>query len=331
MEELPFEKIKRKILVKKESETNFLYGNKPENKPVKELISNGVICLNKPQGPTSHQTAEYVKNILNLKHVGHGGTLDPHVTGVLPIALENATRITQTLLIAGKEYIALMHLHKSVEEKDIKKGFEEFTGKIKQLPPIRSAVKRQLREREIYYIKILEIENQDILFKIGCQAGTYIRKYISDLGKNLKTNAHMLQLVRTKAGPFNDKEMYTMQEIKDAYEYYKECDESHLKRIIKPIEFAIQHLPKIWVHDTTVDSLCHGTDLSIPGISKIESDIKSDDLVAVLTLKNELICLGNTVLTTEEIDKNEKGKAIKTTKVFMKPDIYPKWKKLMNN
>ena len=159
----------------------------------------------------------------------------------------------------------------------------------------------------------------------------YIRKYISDLGKNLKTNAHMLQLVRTKAGPFNDKEMYTMQEIKDAYEYYKECDESHLKRIIKPIEFAIQHLPKIWVHDTTVDSLCHGTDLSIPGISKIESDIKSDDLVAVLTLKNELICLGNTVLTTEEIDKNEKGKAIKTTKVFMKPDIYPKWKKLMNN
>src|SRR3989344_6685001 len=151
MEELPFEKIKRKILVKKESETNFLYGNKPENKPVKELISNGVICLNKPQGPTSHQTAEYVKNILNLKHVGHGGTLDPHVTGVLPIALENATRITQTLLIAGKEYIALMHLHKSVENKKIKKGFDEFTGKIKQLPPIRSAVKRQLREREIYY------------------------------------------------------------------------------------------------------------------------------------------------------------------------------------
>jgi len=331
MEELPFEKIKRKILVKKESETNSLYGNKPENRPVNELINNGVICLNKSQGPTSHQTAEYVKNILNLKYVGHGGTLDPHVSGVLPIALENATRITQALLIAGKEYVALMHLHKPVEEKDIKKGFEEFTGKIKQLPPIRSAVKRQLREREIYYIKILEIENQEILFRIGCQAGTYIRKYISDLGKNLKTNAHMLQLVRTKAGPFNDKESYTLQEIKDAYEYYKEGDESNLRKIIKPIEFAIQHLPKIWVHDTTVDSLCHGTDLSIPGISKLESNIMPNDLVAVLTLKNELICMGNAALTTEEIIKNEKGKAIKTTKVFMKPDIYPKWKKPTNN
>ena len=171
------------------------------------------------------------------------------------------------------------------------------------------------------------MEDQDVLFRIGCQAGTYIRKYISDLGENLKTNAHMLQLVRTKAGPFRDKEMYTMQEIRDAYEYYKKGDESYLKKIIKPIEFAIQHLPKIWVQDTTVDSLCHGTDLSIPGISKLESDIKKDDLVAVLTLKNELICLGNAILTTEEIINMEKGKSIKTTKVFMKPDIYPKWKK----
>jgi len=327
MEELPFEKIKRKILVKKESETNNSYGTDPENRTVKELINSGVICLNKSQGPTSHQTAEYVKNILNLKHVGHGGTLDPHVTGVLPIALENATRITQTLLIAGKEYVALMHLHKPIDNKKILNGFEEFKGKIKQLPPIRSAVKRQIREREIYYIEIIEMGNQDVLFRIGCQAGTYIRKYISDFGNNLKTNAHMLQLVRTKAGPFNDKEMYTMQEIKDAYEYYKEGDESHLKKIIKPIEFATQHLPKIWVQDTTVDSLCHGTDLSIPGISKLESDIKKDDLVAVMTLKNELICLGNVILTSEEIIKMERGKAVKTAKVFMKPDIYPKWKK----
>lgn len=327
MNKLPFEKIKRKILIKKESETDNSYGCYPEKRSIKRLIKNGVICLNKPSGPTSHQTADYIKRILNLKQVGHGGTLDPHVTGVLPIALENATRITQTLLTAGKEYIALMHLHKPIEKKEIIKTFKEYKGKIKQLPPIKSAVKREIREREIYYTKILEIKKQDILFKIGCQGGTYIRKFIHDIALRMGTKGHMVQLIRTKAGPFNGKEWYSLQNLRDAYEYHKEGNDSHLKKIIKPIEFAIEHIPKIWVHDTAVNALCHGMDLSIPGISKLESDIKENDLTAILTLKNELICLGNSIITSEEIMKTEKGKAIKTTKVFMKPETYPKWQK----
>lgn len=327
METLPFERIKRKILIKKESETDNSYGCYPEKRPTKELIQNGVICLNKPPGPTSHQTAEYVKKILQIKSCGHGGTLDPNVTGVLPIALENATRITQTLLTAGKEYIALMHLHKPIEKKEIIKAFRNFTGKIKQLPPIKSAVKREIREREIYYTKILEIEKQDILFKIGCQGGTYIRKFIHDLALKMGTKGHMVQLIRTKAGPFNDNGWYSLQNLRDAYEYYKEGNEFHLKKMIKPIEFSIQHLPKAWVHDTAVNALCHGIDLSIPGISKLESDIKENQLVAILTLKNELICLGNSIITSEDIIKNAKGKAIKTTKVFMKPETYQKWQR----
>ena len=143
---LPFEQVERKIIIKKESETNSNYGKKPENRTITELIDKGVICINKPQGPTSHQVADYTKKILNIKKAGHGGTLDP-----------NVTRISQTLLPFGKEYICLMHVHKLIKKEEIEKIFKEFLGKIKQLPPIKSAVKRIEREREIYYIKILEM------------------------------------------------------------------------------------------------------------------------------------------------------------------------------
>src|SRR3989344_2269983 len=113
MEELlPFERIQRRVLVKKESETNWDYGQNPEKRSVEELINYGIINLNKFSGPTSHQISDYVQKILNIDKSGHSGTLDPNVTGVLPIALGKATRIVQTLLKSGKEYVCLMHLHK---------------------------------------------------------------------------------------------------------------------------------------------------------------------------------------------------------------------------
>jgi predicted RNA-binding protein (TIGR00451 family) len=173
---LPFEEIKRKTIVKNKSKTNDKYGKKPEQRTTEEIINYGVINIDKPSGPSSHQVSGYLQKILNIKKAGHSGTLDPHVTGVLPIALGRATRVVEYLLKAGKEYVGIMHLHKKVDEKEIKKAFKEFTGKIKQLPPIKSSVKRQERTREIYYLKILEIDKQDVLFKVGCQAGTYIRK-----------------------------------------------------------------------------------------------------------------------------------------------------------
>ncbi len=324
---LPFETIKREILIKKKSETSEKYGCYPENRSIKELINYGITNLNKPAGPTSHQVSDYVQKILKIEKAGHSGTLDPNVTGVLPIALGRATRIVEYLLKSGKEYVCLMHLHKQVEEEKIKGTFKGLTGKIKQLPPIKSAVKRVLREREIYYIEILGINKQDVLFKIGCQAGTYIRKFVHDFGQKLKTGAHMVQLIRTKVATFTDKDWINLHDIKDAYEFYNGGDETLLKKCILPIEKAIEHLPKIWVFDTTVDSLCHGASLSIPGISKLDSNIKEDDLVVILTLKEELICLGNSLLKSEDILKNDKGIAVRVKKVFMEPNLYPKFKK----
>lgn len=323
---LPFEKTRKDAIIKKEFTTSNKYGINPSERKISELINYGVICLNKPSGPTSHQVADYAKTILGVK-AGHGGTLDPNTIGVLPIALGDATRVLHALLKAGKEYVCLMYIHSDIKPEVIEKTLLGFVGEIKQLPPKRSAVKRQLRKREIYYVEVLEINGRNVLFKIGTEAGFYVRKFCYDFGKKLETNAHMQELVRTKAGPFNEKEWYTLHDIKDGYEYYKQGNEAYLRKIIKPIEFAVSHLSKVWVIDTAVDSLCHGASLSIPGIAKFNSDIKENDFVAIMTLKDELVCLGKAVMKSENIKEQERGIVVTSTKVFMKPGTYPKYKK----
>jgi H/ACA ribonucleoprotein complex subunit 4 len=216
-----------------------------------------------------------------------------------------------------------MHLHKKVEEEKIKEIFKEFTGKIRQKPPIKSSVRRIERTREIYYFDILEIQDQDVLFKVGCEAGTYIRKLCHQIGERLGCGAHMSELRRTKAGPFTEKTLFTLQDLQDAFYYYKkEGKEKYLKKIIQPVENGIKHLSKIWVSDTTVESLCHGSDLKVPGISKLNDEINKNDTVAILTLKEELIALGIAKLDSEEILKKDKGVAVKTERVFMKPGTY---------
>jgi len=316
MNQLPFETIEREILVKKESTGK--EGKKPEERTTEELLDLGIVNIDKPPGPTSHQVSDFVKKILNIKKAGHSGTLDPRVTGVLAVALGRATRISHALLPAGKEYIALMHLHKPIEKKDIQKVFKEFTGKIKQKPPIKSAVRRVERTRNIYYLDILEIDNQEVLFKVGCQAGTYIRKLCFDIGKSLGCGAHMAELRRTKVASFNEDTLFTLQDLTDAFHYYKnEKNDKFLRKIIQPMENGINHLPKVWILDTTIKPLSHGRDLAIPGISKLESKIKNDDLVAIMTLKNELVALGIATMTSEDMMKKDKGIAIRTDKVFI--------------
>lgn len=246
----------------------------------------------------------------------------------MPIALGKATRIVQVLLKTGKEYVAVMHLHKEVPVPEIQRIKEQFVGKIKQKPPVRSAVKRNERIRRVYYLSILEIEGKDVLFKIGCEAGTYIRKFVHDVGQELKCGAHLKELVRTKVAGFNDQNWHTLQDLKDAYEFHKEGNDKELRKILLPIESGISHLPKVYVLDTTVDTLCHGANLSIPGISKLDSNIKVNEDIAVLSLKNELVCIGKAMLDSDEIIKNEKGLAVNTSKVFMAPNTYKKFIKV---
>ncbi|MBN1377200.1 RNA-guided pseudouridylation complex pseudouridine synthase subunit Cbf5 [Candidatus Woesearchaeota archaeon] len=325
---LPFEKRKPGILTKKESVTSSKFGCYPEERSVEKLIHYGIVNLDKPSGPTSHQVSAYVQKILAIEKAGHSGTLDPRVTGVLPVALDKATRIVNSLLKAGKEYIALIQFHKPVTEKELDKINKHFTGIIKQMPPVKSAVKRRLRDRKIYYIELIDIseDNKYILVRIGCEAGTYIRKLAHDMGELLGKGAHMAQLRRTKAGPFNEEtNLVTLQNLKDAYWYWKNKeDESHIRNTIMPVEYAVNHLPKIWVLDTAVNSITQGASLKIPGVSKIEDDIKKGDVIAILTLKRELVSIAEAKMNSNEIIRKNKGIVSKPIQVFMKPNIYPR-------
>lgn len=325
---MPFEKIKRETIVKKESPISDKYGSAPHERSVEELLKFGIMNVDKPKGPTSHQVSAYVQKIMDASKGGHSGTLDPKVTGVLPTAIGRATRVVQALLVAGKEYVCIMHLHKEVEEARVREVAGKFVGKIKQLPPIKSAVKRQVRERRIYYLEILDIVGQDVLFVVGCQAGTYIRKLCHDMGRELGTGAHMAELRRTKAGPFNEKTIVTLHDLTDAMWYLREeGNDKLLRHVVQPVENAVSHLPHIWVHDTTVDTLCHGAELAVPGISKFHSGIEKNQTVAVMTLKGELVALGEARMSSIEMQKNDRGLAVKTRKVFMEPGTYPKMPK----
>lgn len=210
-----------------------------------------------------------------------------------------------------------MHLHKPVEEKKLREIIKKFIGKIQQLPPIKSAVKRELRTREIYEFEILEIKDQDVLFRVKCQAGTYIRKLCSEIGKELGVGAHMAELRRTQAGTFTEKDnLISLNDLQDAYHFYKEGNSKFLEYCLQPIEKAITHLPKCWILDTTIESLSHGRDLAIPGISKLEN-FRKGEIVAIMTLKEELVAVGEALMSAVEINTKDKGMAIEVKKVFI--------------
>ena len=321
--------MKTNLITKSKSITNPEYGCKPEEREITDYISKGVINLDKPSGPTSHEVDSWVKRILKLDKTGHGGTLDPNVTGVLPVGLADATRAIQLLLTAPKEYVCLLTFHSDVDESEIRRVFEEFTGKIFQLPPVKSAVKRELRTRNVYYSTIYEIKGRDVLFRIGCEAGTYVRTYCHNIGEALGVGAHMAELRRTQVGSFREREnLVTLQDVTDAYHFYiEDGDESFLREAIMPMERAADYLPKIIIKDSAVDAICHGADLASGGVAYLSDDIKKGDIVAVETLKGELVGAGNSLFFADEILAAEGGFVVNVSKVFMKPDIYPRlWK-----
>lgn len=328
MKLLPSEK-KRETLVKSQDLTDERFGKKPLERPIEEYIKKGVINLDKPAGPTSHEVTSWVKKVLELEKTGHSGTLDPNVTGLLPVMLGDATKAVDALLTAGKEYVCLMKLHSLMPEKKIKGVFSEFTGDIFQKPSIKSAVKRETRTREIYYFELLEIEDNDVLFKVGCEAGTYIRKLCHDMGLALGTGAHMQELRRTKAGPFREGEtLVTLHDLQDAYIACKESgDEGLLRKTINPMEFGLSHLPKIVIRDNAVDAICHGAALAAPGVLSVETGIERGDLVAIFTQKGEAVSFGRAQMKSIEILKAATGIVATTDRVLMEPGTYPKgWK-----
>ncbi len=325
---LPSEQ-KRSFIVKSDDFEITSYGKRPEERTVPELLRLGVINVDKHPNPTSQEIVAYIKKIFGLTKAGHSGTLDPAVSGVLPVALEDATKITKALLTAGKEYVCIMHLHSEAKASAIKKVMQEFVGEIYQKPPVKSSVKRVLRSRTIYYLDVLEIDGQDVLFLVGCEKGTYIRKLCHDIGLVLGTGAHMKELRRTKSGPFKEDEtLSSLTRIYDAYATYTESgDETELRKVVLPMERGLIHLPKIIIRDNAIGAICHGASLAIPGVLKLHDSIVKGDLVLLESLKGEAVALAIAELNAAEIVAASHGLAARTTRVLMDRAVYPKvWK-----
>ncbi|HEA70921.1 hypothetical protein LCGC14_0544050 [marine sediment metagenome] len=315
------------LLVKSQDVTKPIYGSEPDKRSIEKLLQYGVINLDKPSGPTSHEVVSWVRKVLGITNAGHGGTLDPKVTGILPCGLGRATRALSALLNAGKEYIGVLYLHSPEELTRVEKIFKLFTGKIYQRPPIKSSVARRLRTREIYYSKVIEMKGNHVLFRIGCEAGTYIRKFCFDIGEALCSGAHMLELRRTKVGKFTESSnLATLQNLKDAYTIYQmEGNDYYLRKILFPMEKMVSHLPKIYIRDTAVDAICHGADLASAGVCFVDARIKPNMMVALMTLKKELIGFGTSLKNAMQIYKAKSGILVKTKKIFMERGIYPRW------
>jgi tRNA pseudouridine55 synthase/H/ACA ribonucleoprotein complex subunit 4 len=223
----------------------------------------------------------------------------------------------------------VVQLHDSVDRKKLEEVVEYFKGQIYQKPPLRSSVKRAIRVKTIYDIEILDQQGRYLLLRVLCDPGTYMRKLAHDMGLILGVGAHMRELRRTRTGPFKEDEtMVTLQEVSEAlYMWRNMGDERYLRKIILPVEVSTAHLPKIIVLDTAVDALAHGADLAAPGVAMLTKNVEAGKTVAIYTLKGELVALGKALKNSEEIAKMDKGVVVKTSRVIMPRNVYPKcWK-----
>ncbi len=253
-------------------------------KSIKELLEFGIIILDKPTGPTSFQISQFVKNALNLNKTSHLGTLDPMVTGVLPIALNRACRLNEYLMHRDKTYVGIMRLHKEIPKDKLEKEILGFVGKIMQLPPVKSRVKREIREREVKTFKILEIEGKDVLFETRVQAGTYIRKLCSDLGEKIG-GAHMLELRRTQAGLFSETDKQypsiNLYDFEKAVAEYKQGKEELLRKIIIPGEIVSELLPVLQIRKDVVKKVLTGSPIFQSFLEEKSPELEEGEKICV--------------------------------------------------
>lgn len=302
------------------------FGTYYDQRTIEQLLNYGIIILDKPPGPTSHETVAWTKRILKLPKIGHSGTLDPQVSGVLPLGLGEATKALGVLLLGPKEYHALGRVHSLPSKEKLSEIIEMFHGEIFQKPPQRSAVVRQTRTRSIYEFEVLEQKERLLLTRVLCEAGTYIRKLYYDIGEILGPGATMIELRRTRVDQFRETDgLVTLHELADAFALWEEKkDDSKLMKMIKPVESALSEIKSVVIRDSAVDAMCHGAQLAIPGILKISPNLKKGDLVGIYTQKGEAVALAESTMSESEIRDATKGYAFETKRIIMAPNTYPK-------
>ncbi|KAF2199317.1 putative rRNA pseudouridine synthase [Delitschia confertaspora ATCC 74209] len=318
------------LLVRTGHFTPIPMGCAPHKRDLKSYISSGVINLDKPSNPSSHEVVAWVKRILRVEKTGHSGTLDPKVTGCLIVCIDRATRLVKSQQGAGKEYVCVIRLHDTLPggEAQFARALETLTGALFQRPPLISAVKRQLRIRTIHESKLYEFDNDRHLgvFWVSCEAGTYIRTLCVHLGLLLGVGAHMQELRRVRSGAMDEtKGMVTLHDVLDAqYVHDNNRDESYLRKVISPLESLLTSYKRIVVKDSSVNAICYGAKLMIPGLLRYEGGIEVHEEVVLMTTKGEAIAIGIAQMSAVEMSSCDHGVVAKVKRCIMERDLYPR-------
>ena len=318
------------VLVRTGHFTPIPAGSTPLKRDLKSYISSGVINLDKPSNPSSHEVVAWVKRMLRVERTGHSGTLDPKVTGCLIVCIDRATRLVKSQQGAGKEYVCVIRLHDKLPggEKQFSRALETLTGALFQRPPLISAVKRQLRIRTIHESKLYEFDNERQLgvFWVSCEAGTYIRTLCVHLGLLLGVGAHMQELRRVRSGAMDEgKDLVTLHDVLDAqWLYDNQRDESYLRKVISPLETLLTTYKRVVVKDSAVNAVCYGAKLMIPGLLRYESGIEVHEEVVLITTKGEAIAIGIAQMSTVEMSSCDHGVVAKVKRCIMERDLYPR-------
>ena len=301
------------------------HGKIPSERGLEALMEAGVILVDKPPGPSSHQLASWARDILGLKRLGHGGTLDPFATGALTLLLGKATRLTEVVLSGNKTYIAVLKIDSSISSRQVEEVLERFSGEIYNGPPLESAVKIRVRTRTIQEIKLLESDQEDGLHtvSVSCQAGTYIRTLARDIGLMLGTPCVLSELHRHSTGSFEQSSLCTMQQLADAAMLAEEGDEEALCRLIAPVERILGSIPGVWVRDSAIASICHGAPLAVPGVVSLDSAMSAGDKTVIWSAKGEAIAVGEMIVDSSDVPNMTEGELVKPKIVLMDKDEYP--------
>lgn len=317
------------LLVRSSHFTPIPHGCSPLKRDLSSYIKSGVINLDKPSNPSSHEVVAWIRRMLRVEKTGHSGTLDPKVTGCLIVCIDRATRLVKSQQGAGKEYVAVLRLHDALADpKKLPRVLETLTGALFQRPPLISAVKRQLRIRTIYETKLLEFDNDRHLavFWVSCEAGTYIRTLCVHMGLLLGVGGHMQELRRVRSGALSENDnIVTMHDLLDAqWLYDNQRDESYLRRVIRPLESLLIGYKRIVVKDSAVNAVCYGAKLMIPGLLRYEAAIEVGEEVVLMTTKGEAIALAYAQMGTADLATADHGIVAKVKRCIMERDTYPR-------
>ena len=304
-------------------------GFDPEQLSIEQRLASGFILLDKPPGPTSHQIASWVRDMLGLERLGHGGTLDPFATGVLPLMAGKSMKLTKGILQTNKTYIAVLKFAQVPKKSELSEIIGKMTGRIYNVPPEISAVKVQVRTRRIFNFELIELQEKEAVVKIVCEAGTYIRTIARDMGLMLGFGVKLKELRRENSGRFSLEDCVTLQQIADAIWLWKECDKPEaISKIIHPTEKLLLDKPYIIVKDSAASALCHGAPLLRPGLIEVSSKLSSGLEVAAFTSKNEIVGIVKMTKGFQELSTSTNGEVGKPVMILMEQDRYPpQWNK----